>query len=814
MTIIQNLDSGSFRLNGKKHVKNYIVLPINDDAIAIYNAYDTRMQLLPATFVSEISVGGVIFPSQQLLIDELAPMLFAKQLVSLSGLEQDSLINIDLERIDNEIHIAGGGVWRLSGLLYSNVDEFVYVVPSASSGATRIDIIVAAANTFEVIQGTEDVENPTAPVVPNGTLLVTTVTVIGEQIVEEIPFTGDEFVRKMESNELSFFFIGALDTFNVPCYLGAVRFNGTCSHFASFNFFPVAGHSLYSGKKIIIKNFQAYPLTLKHNVGGGTFKFSFPNEEDFILKPNQIAEFSLSLVSNRLEYIGLIPTNDWDDLENVPTEFNPSAHTHEIDDVVGLQEALEELETTPQGLDSVLGVSATGNNKNVVFSGGSFGVIIGNTQFSIGSTGVQSNKYGITSNTQYGGNSSNVLTGGTSNTSFGTYTHHQATGGNNNTLVGFASGYNLSTGSNNIVVGYQNVNLGAGAGSGLTSGSNNIIISPLTYNGITTGSNNVVIGKASGLPTNSTNTIVLADGAGNIRLQVASNGLASLPSSSVSTISGNSKSIVTKEYIDLTVGETVSGHTAQIASAATVSNVWKKADGVSYANSHTEDIQRGGNITLTGANRSYSTQNGNANFGTSFGHITGGGGITGFIQMFSQGSNGGLVNPIIGSFTGATTSQPQMTFNAVKNSAYQKWDDSRLLFSFRNGYAPSEVDAPTVLGVGTDFIRLNSYPTTRTDTGSTSNYLATLSDGTIQSKPVSGLTAANSIAIATLSGNVTTNTSQISTVSLGLATLTSTVSNKIDKVSSPSAISGLWSGTQAQYDAITTKDPAVMYFIQ
>ena len=85
-----------------------------------------------------------------------------------------------------------------------------------------------------------------------------------------------------------------------------------------------------------------------------------------------------------------------------------------------------------------------------------------------------------------------------------------------NTGIGNGALYYLTTGSDNTT-------LGQASGSGITTGTGNIMIG-VGNNGVTTGSYNVVIGKITGLPTDLSNTIILADGESNERMRIDSTG--------------------------------------------------------------------------------------------------------------------------------------------------------------------------------------------------------------------------------------------------------------------------------------------------
>ena len=109
-------------------------------------------------------------------------------------------------------------------------------------------------------------------------------------------------------------------------------------------------------------------------------------------------------------------------------------------------------------------------------------------------------------------------------------------------------------------------------------------------------------------------------------------------------------------------------------------------------------------------------------------------GVTGFQNMFSTYANGSAgPNNIIGCQISGATGVAHINFSAVKSSAYDTFNDAnRLLFSFRDGYL-----APVPkLEIGTDFIRISSYTSSRVDSTTPVNFLYTDINGKLLSKPL------------------------------------------------------------------------------
>lgn len=137
-------------------------------------------------------------------------------------------------------------------------------------------------------------------------------------------------------------------------------------------------------------------------------------------------------------------------------------------------------------------------------------------------------------NAAYGGEALAQNTSGINNTAVGYQSMDHNTTGSNNTGIGFRTLYFSNTGNNNATLGdstlintssgSSNIAIGHRAGVNNTSGSNNVFIGYLAGQGISTGSNNTIVGSNIGALSNLSNNIILADGAGNVRLQYDNSG--------------------------------------------------------------------------------------------------------------------------------------------------------------------------------------------------------------------------------------------------------------------------------------------------
>lgn len=106
---------------------------------------------------------------------------------------------------------------------------------------------------------------------------------------------------------------------------------------------------------------------------------------------------------------------------------------------------------------------------------------------------------------------------GISNTAFGSYSLFSNVSGNYNSAFGLQS--------LNTVTGSYNTGIGSRAGYDLINTSNNTMVGYDSGRGITTGSGNTIIGaNVTGLASNLSNSIVIADGQGTQRIFADSNG--------------------------------------------------------------------------------------------------------------------------------------------------------------------------------------------------------------------------------------------------------------------------------------------------
>jgi hypothetical protein len=138
MQVFQNSTLGSFTLNNKKYVKNFLVLKAGAENVAVYNAFDSKLQLLPSTHYSEIIVNGMVYNSQTELMSALAPLLFVKQIVDSSTLSGVTSVNGQ----------TGDVTIGLQEVLDANnaaADQSIYLL-SSEGGGTNVSANVVQVN--------------------------------------------------------------------------------------------------------------------------------------------------------------------------------------------------------------------------------------------------------------------------------------------------------------------------------------------------------------------------------------------------------------------------------------------------------------------------------------------------------------------------------------------------------------------------------------------------------------------------------------------------------------------------------------------
>ncbi|WP_407324027.1 tail fiber domain-containing protein [Tenacibaculum maritimum] len=72
----QNIDEGSFKLNGIPYFKVFIPIAIGDNAIKVVSIYDSKFELLPPTNISDVKINSTVYSSVYSLVSNLKNIVF------------------------------------------------------------------------------------------------------------------------------------------------------------------------------------------------------------------------------------------------------------------------------------------------------------------------------------------------------------------------------------------------------------------------------------------------------------------------------------------------------------------------------------------------------------------------------------------------------------------------------------------------------------------------------------------------------------------------------------------------------------------
>jgi len=249
-------------------------------------------------------------------------------LIADSTIYNKILVQTGFLLVSQDLTVNAGWEWLLGNLDYTNPDDVVVPIAYSATGKSRICYLVPNnENEFTLFSGPESATILVAPTIPNKDMYVTFFIVSDSEIGEfSLPILGENYLLKREKTPFQVYNSGEINnTYLDDFFYGYLNFRGAVTNLKSIGTYSNA--YLYSGKEILIKNSQTTDITIFHLIGTG-FQFSFPNDLNFVLHPNEIIRFSLKIIdptTGILEYVGKI--ND------VPTV--------EVADVVGLPEALD-----------------------------------------------------------------------------------------------------------------------------------------------------------------------------------------------------------------------------------------------------------------------------------------------------------------------------------------------------------------------------------------------------------------------------------------------------------------------------------------
>lgn len=263
------------------------------DELAVQNSLD------PASKI-HVSRGGI---SESLSVQKIID--------AVSSGSYDKLLAIgEITLVDNLATIPANAQWKIADVNYGNIAAIEIPIPYCVTGLSRKDILVAnTLNEIILVQGPETAGSIViAPNIPINTIFITEMDVTDSTVGTPItPIVTDDYILKQESNDfIVSYYDAVIEQVDLPDHRASLNFMGTNTDVKSI---ALSGEFMRNGKIFTFKNHNATPLTIWHNSGTGNVKMMFSNEENFVLQPNEVIQFSLNYYDTsipRLEYIGII----------------------------------------------------------------------------------------------------------------------------------------------------------------------------------------------------------------------------------------------------------------------------------------------------------------------------------------------------------------------------------------------------------------------------------------------------------------------------------------------------------------------------
>jgi len=263
------------------------------DELAVQNNLD------PASKI-HVSRGGV---SESLSIQKIIDAVASDS--------YDKLLAIgEITLVDNRATIPANAQWKIADVNYGNIDAIEIPIPYCVTGLSRKDILVAnTLNEIILVKGPETAGSIViAPNIPINTVFITEMDVTDSTVGTPMtPIVGSDYILKQESYDfIVSYYDAVIEQVDLTDHRASLNFMGTNTDVKSI---ALSGEFMRNGKIFTFKNHNATPLTIWHNSGTGNVKLLFPNEENFVLQPNEVIQFSLNYYDTsipRLEYIGII----------------------------------------------------------------------------------------------------------------------------------------------------------------------------------------------------------------------------------------------------------------------------------------------------------------------------------------------------------------------------------------------------------------------------------------------------------------------------------------------------------------------------
>jgi hypothetical protein len=190
------------------------------------------------------------------------------------------LLNLNVSVIANDFQ------WRIGGVDFLTTPAYSAILIAATATYVRFDLLVGKNDgTFAIKQGIEGATTANVPTADLGTIALSVIQIIGGAIIGTLP-SVDGYIEKEEFSSTILNSTGIITNFVFPNKKSTIVFIGNVTQINSINYtvYP------YPGKRIVLTNKQSIDVLVKNKVGTGIW-FEFPNNIDFVLKPQQSIEF-------------------------------------------------------------------------------------------------------------------------------------------------------------------------------------------------------------------------------------------------------------------------------------------------------------------------------------------------------------------------------------------------------------------------------------------------------------------------------------------------------------------------------------------
>lgn len=232
----------------------------------------------------------------------------AKQ-VGLSGLTTPGLYTL----IGSELKLfAETWVWSVFGETVTNLADYIYNVPAVTAGNRRVDVVVGNSSGGLAVMSGPVGSVEIDPVIPINYVKLLRLVVSPEGV--NVSVLMGNYISKASEVWSNFVLtgLGGLPTLvAINENQRFINITGNPSGTSSLGGYHNAGGSIptsifWSGMTVKVHNATASDQVIKHNYSSATIKFLFPQEEDYIIKPNETITFTYR--GGALEFEGIYLT--------------------------------------------------------------------------------------------------------------------------------------------------------------------------------------------------------------------------------------------------------------------------------------------------------------------------------------------------------------------------------------------------------------------------------------------------------------------------------------------------------------------------